>query len=211
MPDLRASAKGYQLTDAAQSPDGLGNYGLVTNPTIIAGRNSADAVSFDRPQGITPGTESFQNAYFADRQPSSRVHDWNLTFEKELLMNALMRVAYVGNHATHQDSYDDWNASMPTYTYVSNTKLTVPTGIAVNTALRPNPTQPYGNLQEYRKDGWGWSNGLQVEFQRRYNNGIGSGHVHADERHQGSLPRLVQRFLGGPGEFVPSGLRTHRS
>jgi len=163
----------YQLSDAAQSPDGIGNYGLVSAPTIIAGKNSADAVTFDKPQGITPGTESFQNAYFADRQPSSRVHDWNLTFEKELIQNTIMRVAYIGNHATHQDSYDDWNAQMPTYTYVTNTKLTPPTGIASNTATRPNPDQPYGNLQEYRKDGWGWSNGLQVEFERRYSKGVG--------------------------------------
>ena len=65
----------YQLTDAAQSPDGIGNYGLVSVPPIIAGKNSADAVTFSKPQGILPGTESFQNAYFADHQPSSRVHD----------------------------------------------------------------------------------------------------------------------------------------
>jgi hypothetical protein len=163
----------YQLTDASQSPDGVGNYGLVSNPSIIAGKNSANAVTFDKPLGITPGTESFQNAYFADKQPSSRVHDWNMTFEKELIQDTVMRVAYVGNHATHQDSYDDWNAQAPTFTYVTNTKLTPPTGVAANTATRPNPTQPYGNLQEYRKDGWGWSNGLQVEFERRYAKGVG--------------------------------------
>jgi Carboxypeptidase regulatory-like domain len=163
----------YQLTDAAQSPDGIGNYGLVSVPPIIAGKNSANAVSFDKPQGITPGTESFQNAYFADRQPSSRVHDWNLTVEKEVMKDTIMRVAYVGNWATHQDSYDDWNAQMPTYVYVTNTKLTPPTGIASNTATRPNPNQPYGNLQEYRKDGWGWSNGMQFELERRYSKGVG--------------------------------------
>jgi hypothetical protein len=163
----------YHLTDSAQSPDGIGNWGLVNVPTIIAGKNSANAVTFDKPMGITPGTETFQNAYFAPRQPSSRVHDWNLTVEKEIWLNTVMRVAYVGNHATHQDSYDDWNAQMPTYTWVVTRKLTPPTGIAANTATRPYPDLPYGNLQEYRKDGWGWSNGMQVEFQRRYAKGVG--------------------------------------
>ncbi len=162
----------YQLSDPAQSPDGVENYGLVSVPSIVTGKNSANAVSFDRPMGITPGTESFQNAYFAPRQPSSRVHDWNLTLEKEIMRQTLLRVAYVGNHATHQDSYDDWNAPMPTYTWVVTKKLTPPTGTAANTATRPNPTLPYGNLQEYRKDGWGWSNGMQVEVQRRYSQGL---------------------------------------
>ena len=59
--------------------------------------------------GITPGTESFQNAYFNPDQPTSRVHDWNLTLEKEIMRDTVLRVGYVGNHATNQDSYDDWN------------------------------------------------------------------------------------------------------
>ena len=36
----------YMLNDAAQSPDGVGNYGLVSIPAVVAGQNSADAVSF---------------------------------------------------------------------------------------------------------------------------------------------------------------------
>jgi hypothetical protein len=163
----------YGLTDGAQSPDGKGNYGLVSVPTIIAGKNSANAVTFDKPMGITPGTESFQNAYFNLDQPTSRVHDWNLTVEKEVVRDTVLRVAYVGNHPTNQDSYNDWNQQMPDYVWVSTKQLTPPTGVARNTVLRPNPTLPYGNLQEYRKDGWGWSNGAQVELQRRYAKGIG--------------------------------------
>jgi hypothetical protein len=38
---------------------------------------------------------------------------------------------------------------------------------------RPNPDQPYGNLQEYRRDGWGNSNGAQVQVERRYSKGFG--------------------------------------
>jgi hypothetical protein len=163
----------YQLTDPAQSPDGIGNYGLVSVPTIIAGKNSANAVTFDKPQGITPGTESFQVAYFADKQPSSRVHDWNLTLEKEVMRDTVARVAYVGNKATHQDSYDDWNVAMSDYVWVVTQKTTPPTGAVRNTIMRPNSQYPYGELQEYRKDGWGWSNGMQLELQRRYSKGIG--------------------------------------
>jgi hypothetical protein len=62
---------------------------------------------------------------------------------------------------------------MSDYVWVSTRQLTPPTGVARNTVLRPNPDQPYGNLQEYRKDGWGWSNGMQLELQRRYSSGVG--------------------------------------
>ena len=163
----------YELSDSAQSPDGLNNYGLVTVPTLVTGKNSANAVTFDRPMGITQGTESFQNAYFGPEQPTSSVHDWNLTMEKEVLRDTVVRAAYVGNYAVDQDSYYDWNAQMSDYVWVATRKLTPPTGVTRNTDLRPNSTLPYGNLQEYRKDGWGWSNGMQLELQRRYSKGIG--------------------------------------
>ena len=44
-------------------------------------------------------------------QPSSRVWDWNLTVEKQIMPETLLRVAYVGNHSTHLDSYDQTQLS----------------------------------------------------------------------------------------------------
>ena len=161
----------YELSNAAQSPDGIGNWGLVNAPSIVAGKNSANAVTFAKPMGINPGSESFQNAYFNPDQPTSRVHDWNLTLEKEIMRDTVMRVGYVGNHATHQDSYDDWNQPMPEYTWVATTKTQYPWDD--ESKPRPMSPMPYGNLQEYRKDGWGWSNGTQIEFERRYSKGFG--------------------------------------
>lgn len=163
----------YHLTDSAQSPDLIGNWGLVNKPTIVAGLNSANAVSFDKPMGITPGTESFQIAYFNPNQPTSRVHDWNLTMEKEILADTVLRASYVGNFAAFQDSYADLNPGMPTYVWVATKQLLPPTGVAANTATRPLSSYPLANVQEYRKDGWGHSNGAQVEIERRYSKGIG--------------------------------------
>ncbi len=165
----------YQLTDGAQSPagDGINNWGLINAPTIVAGKNSANAVTFDKPMGITPGTESFQNAYFNPNQPTSRVHDWNLTLEKEIMRDTVLRGAYVGNHATHQESYDDTNQSMPDYVWVSTKKVLPLSGSLRNYGARPISQGPYGNLQEWRKDGWGWSNGVQAELERRFSKGVG--------------------------------------
>ena len=163
----------YQLNDGVQSPDGINNWGLVNAPTIIAGKNSANAVSFDKPMGITPGTESFQNAYFNPDQPTSRVHDWNLTVEKEVMQDTVVRLGYVGNHATNQDSYDNNNPNMPDYTWVTTKQLKPLAAPLSNYANRPISQGPYGNIQEWRKDGWGWSNGAQIELERRYSKGFG--------------------------------------
>jgi hypothetical protein len=165
----------FQLTNGAQSPagDGIGNWGLINAPTIVAGKNSATAVSFDKPMGITPGTENFQNAYFNPDQPTSRVHDWNLTLEKEVMRDTVLRASYVGNKAAKQDSYDDWNQQEPSYVWMVRTKTLYPTGTAANYSTRPISAGPYGNLQEYRKDGWSWANGIKAEIERRYSRGFG--------------------------------------
>ncbi|HWR50929.1 MAG TPA: carboxypeptidase-like regulatory domain-containing protein [Bryobacteraceae bacterium] len=163
----------FGLTEATQSPDGQINYGLVSVPTIIAGKNSTNAVSMTNPTSIAPGSESFQAAYFDPNQPTSRVHDWNLTLEKEVASNMVMRVAYVGNRATHQDSYDNLNEMIPNYVWYMTKQEKLPTGTLANQLRRPYSEYPYGDLQEYRKDGWSNSNGAQFELERRYSKGVG--------------------------------------
>jgi hypothetical protein len=161
------------LTSASESPDGLSNYGFMTTPTIIAGRNSANAIDLSNPTGLTIGSEAYQTAYFNPDQPSSRVHDWNLTIEKEIMPDTVLRAGYVGNHASYQDSYDDWNQQIPAYVWYQTTKRPLPTGVLSNQLIRPNSAYPYGNLQEYRKDGWGNSNGVLIEVERRLSKGVG--------------------------------------
>ena len=59
---------------------------------------------------------------------------------------------------------------------MTTTKLTPPTdgnASADTAAAQSGTTYPYGDLQEYRKDGWGWSNGIQFEVERRYSKGVG--------------------------------------
>jgi len=162
-----------QLTSDAESPDGLPNYGLVSAPTVIAGRNSANAIDLNNPVGVQYGGDAYQAAYFAPKQPSSRVYDWNLTLEKEVIPDTVVRVAYVGNHAAYQDSYDDWNQQIPSYVWFKTRGTPLPTGPQSAALRRPNPTFPYGNLQEYRRDGWGNSNGMTVQVERRYAKGVG--------------------------------------
>ena len=174
---FRSSYTNSALTLAGQSPDGQQNYGLVSVPTIIAGKNSADAISLTNPTGITPGGTSFQAYFFDPHQPTSRVYDWNFTIEKEILRNTVVRVAYVGNHATDQEIENSLNASIPQWVWLTTTHQPYPTGTYSTAAMRPlnqtGTTLPYGEIQEFTKAGWSDGNGAQVEVERRLSKGIG--------------------------------------
>jgi len=168
----------YLLTSSAFAPDKLPNYGLIYTPTVIAGKNSANALSLNDVAGIAIGDQSFQEAYFNPNQPTSRVYEWNFTLEKEVMPNTLLRLAYVGNHAAYQDSYNNLNAQIPQWVWYTTTHSQYPTGpfgAALSRPLNVTPTGvlPYGDIQEYRKDGWGNANGAQIEFERRYSHGYG--------------------------------------
>ena len=168
----------YLQTSSAFSPDGLPNYGLINTPSIIAGKNSANALSLTNVAGIAVGDQSFQQAFFNPNQPTSRVYEWNFTIEKEVMANTLVRAGYVGNHSAYQDSYLNLNAQTPSWVWYMTRGTQYPTGtfgLAASRPLNTTPTGtlPYGDIQEYRKDGWGNANGLQVEFERRYSKGFG--------------------------------------
>jgi len=163
----------YWLTTAGQSPDGKSNWGLIGAPTIVAGKNSSNAVSLTNLGSLTIGEDAFRAAYFTPDQPSSRVWDWNLTVEKQIMPETVLRLAYVGNHSTHLDSYDQTNMPMNSYVWAVTKGTTPPDDAWASAEVRPNPTLPYGDLNAYGKDGWGWSNGIQAEIHRRFSKGIG--------------------------------------
>ncbi len=158
---------------ATYSPDGIGNYGMRSIPTIIAGQNSADAIHADSPTGIEVGADSFQASYWAPKQPTPMVQDWNLTVEKEIMKDTIVRAAYVGNHASNQELYDNYNLSIPSYVWLATTKEPFPTGDLATAAMHPWSNNLYGDLQEWRNEGWGNYNGAQFEVERRYSKGFG--------------------------------------
>jgi len=170
------------LTSASQSPDGIRNYGLVSVPTVVAGKNSSNVINLSDPDGITPGTVNFQDIFFDPHQPSNRVYDWNLTIEKELTSNTVLRMAYVGNRATNQEVVDGLNNSIydqNPWVWYTTTHEEYPTGDYAVAAVRPlNPQSngtvlPYGDLGRFTKVGWSSSNGVQVELEHRFSKGIG--------------------------------------
>ncbi len=160
------------MTQASASPDGLRNYGLVSVPKYIAGQNTTKAITLNdlNPSSIIAGEDAYNAAWFNPDQPSAKVHDWNLTMEKEIMKDTVVRVAYVGSRLSNQDSYDDLNQMKPDYVWYTTTGQPFP---ETSPELRPYSNTPYGEIQEYRRDGWGNSNGATFEIERRFSKGYG--------------------------------------
>ncbi|MGE5644245.1 MAG: carboxypeptidase-like regulatory domain-containing protein [Acidobacteriota bacterium] len=163
------------MTAPASSPDGIRNYGLVSTPQWIAGKNSTNAVTLNdlNPGSIIIGEDAYNAAYFDPDQPSARVHDWNLTLEKELMANTVLRVAYVGNHLSNQDAYVDVNQTIPEYVWYKTLGIPRPDNDRASAEVRPYSTSPYGEVKRYTRDGWGNANGGTIEIERRLSKGYG--------------------------------------
>lgn len=159
------------LTDPALTPDGIGNYGMRSVPTIIAGENSRNAVTLEQASGLTRG--SVNASYFAQNQPDARVQDWNFTMEKELWRDTVARASYVGNHADHLEQFYRYNENTPDYIWYVTTGERLPTGEFSGVARRPYDKLVYGLIEEYRMTGWSNYHGLQLELERRYSRGYG--------------------------------------
>ncbi len=181
------------LTLSAESPDGIQNWGLVGAPPYIAGLNSTTAIGATINPISVLANGSINAAFFDPNEPSPRVHTWNLTLEKELVANTVLRLSYVGNHGSNLDMYQDLNQSMvnySTYNWETRTGTLVPGGEFGDQEVRPlavfgtvgvpgaatgspNPLSPYSDIQEFGRYGWSNSNGGTVELERRFSKGVG--------------------------------------
>jgi hypothetical protein len=161
------------LTVGSQSPDGIGNYGMRSIPTIIAGQNSADAIDVNNPRGMEIGGDPTQASYWKPNQPTPRVQDWSLTLEKEIMKDTIVRAAWVGNKAQHQELYDDFNQQIPEYVWYATRHEPLPTDERAAAEIRPWDNYVYGDLQEWQNTGWGNYSGGQFELERRYSKGFG--------------------------------------
>ncbi len=161
----------YQFSNSAQSPDRLPNYGMRAAPTVIAGVNSRDVLDLSNPAGVSRG--GFLVSYFDPNQPTSRAHQMNVTFEREILQDTVVRAGYVGTHGSRLDMYYSYNQSPNDWIWFTTRGIPRPTGTFSGTATRAFETTMYGEIEEYRKTGWSNSQNIQVEVQRRYSKGYG--------------------------------------
>ncbi len=159
------------FTSAAQSPDGLPNYAMRSVPSVIAGVNSSGVIDTKRPGSVNRG--GFTVNFFDPQQPLTRVHEWNLTVEREVLENVVARLSYVGNHGFNLEQFRHFNQAPNNYIWFTTTGLALPTGEFAGVARRSYDKATYGDIRRYQKTGWSNYNGLTFEVQRRHSKGFG--------------------------------------
>ncbi len=159
------------VNSAAQSPDGMSNYGLRSAPAILAGVNSRNAIDLNNPAAVTRG--SFVVSWYDPHQPTSMAHQWNLTLEREVWSHTVARAGYVGTHGSNIDQYYNINSAPNNYVWFATTGLPLPTGEYSGVARRVFDQTTYGNLYVYGKEGWSNYNAVQLELRRRYTRGYG--------------------------------------
>ncbi|MFB3828128.1 MAG: carboxypeptidase regulatory-like domain-containing protein [Bryobacteraceae bacterium] len=170
-----STARFYNNPNAAErSPDGIRNYLMRSVPTIVAGKNSSDAVSLNDPKSVLSLSRGSASVFsFDPNQPTSLAHDWNVTFEKEVMQNTVVRAGYVGNAGRNLDQNRAINNAMPDYIWYATTGLQLPTGEYSAVARRDWDQTVYGNLNRYQKTGYSNYHGVQLEAERRFNRGYG--------------------------------------
>jgi hypothetical protein len=158
----------YSPDSSGYYPDGRPGYSLRNQPTYVAGANTRNVLdNTSGTFGLTAG--SLTSSLIDPHYPDARVHDWNLTFEKEILPRTLARVAWVGNHAAYMDVFRNINPAASQFVWASNTGLTYPTNAG---GARPYDAT-YGDIVMSGKYGYTNYTGMQFEISRRFSKGIG--------------------------------------
>jgi len=152
------------------SPDGIGNWWLRNPPQFISGQNTTDLVQPSDAKSLGRGCCGV--SYFNTEMPDPRVQDWNLTVEKEIMANTVARAGYFGNHSTRLEQKYNFNDSTPAYVWYQTTHTPTPTGEFSQVALRPLENTYWGYIERWQNTGWGNSNGIQLEVERRYSKGV---------------------------------------
>ncbi|MFB3825424.1 MAG: carboxypeptidase regulatory-like domain-containing protein [Bryobacteraceae bacterium] len=159
------------MNNAAESPDGLPNYLLRNAPVYVVGKNARNMISADKP--VIGNVGSIGASYYDPYQPVTKIDQWNVTLEREIISNTVLRLSLLGNHGFDLDQMYNYNDPMSDYIWFVKTGLPLPTGERAGVARRPYSSEPYGNLEVQLKTGKSNFHGFQVEFERRFSRGVG--------------------------------------
>jgi len=158
------------VSDAALTPDGLPNYGLRSTQQYVAGVNTPNSIiNVNDTRLITPG---FEADFLDPNTADPRVQDWNLTIEKEVMPNTIVRASYTGNHVSRIMQRIGYNDATPSYIWYATQQQPLPTGLYSAVGTRPWGNQAYGNVYGFSPIGFSNYNGVNLEFERRFNNGL---------------------------------------
>lgn len=147
--------------------------------------------SVQSPFSFTPFPKDMKNA---------RVQMWNFTLERELSATTSLRLTYTGNHSSDLMQTVNYNVTEPTYSYALQNGV-LPSSAA---ALRVNPF--WGDLGAREPVGYGNNNQIQVNLERRMNNGLQFQWYYVFTRAL-STSDANEGFSSNPGQQVPDAVQ----
>jgi hypothetical protein len=169
LPPFRATFS-HNPNSAATSPDGISNYLLRTVPTIIAGANSANVIDLNNPTAIGRGVAV--RGMDGD-QSSVKIHEWNLTFEKQLARSTVFRISYKGKHGVNTDQLYEINPQANDYIWYTTTGEPTPTGEFASVARRIYDKNAYTDVRILQRSGYINTAVWSFEVERRFSKGLG--------------------------------------
>lgn len=177
-----AAAYTQSYTAANQAVDGLANELIRYNDPVefgVMGVNTSNAVNTTTTNSILPGLTSIT---LNPNSPPAFASEANVTIEKSLIGNSVLRVSYVWTHATNLDVQDSFNNHPSTYQWEMTTGTALPTGGAsvigtsqqntyAATATGPYDQTTWGASNMRERNGWSNYNGFQASYQRLFHHG----------------------------------------
>ncbi|MBO0799780.1 MAG: hypothetical protein J2P31_13245, partial [Blastocatellia bacterium] len=129
-----------------------------------------NAVDVTSPLGIGRGQSVIG---MDENQPSLRIHEWNLTIEKQISANNVIRFTYNGKHGINADSTIQINPAPSNFIYYAETKQPLPTGPFASVALHVYDQNAYTSVLVFQKKGYINSSTWTAQFERRFTKGLG--------------------------------------
>jgi hypothetical protein len=160
----------YNPNSANQSPDGKQNYLLRTIPTFISGLNSANAVDVETLAGLGIGQPV---RGMGENQPSLRIHEWNVTLEKQISQNTVIRLRYTGKHGVNADQLIEINPQGNDYFWYVTQGRSLPQGARASVERRVFDKEAYTEVRMLEKTGFINSSTWSIEIERRFTKGLG--------------------------------------
>jgi len=160
----------YNPNAANQSPDGIANYLLRTVPETQAGVNSAGVIDLDNPTAVGRGRSVVG---LDGAQPSLRIHEWNLTLEKQIAASTVVRLAYKGKHGVNADQLFNINGTQSDYVWYLTTGRPLPAGEFSGVLRRPYDQNAYTDVRLLQRSGYINSATWSLEVERRFRGGLG--------------------------------------
>lgn len=156
----------YSFNSSQYQP--LPNYALLSAPTVIAGKNSANVVNVSAANAIAPGSMN-PLMYFNPHLPTARAHQWNVTLEKEIMENTVVGVSWIGTAGRDLDQTYEYNAAPTAYVFYESQGVAIPTGSNANTTRQYDSV--WNAINQYSHVGYSNYEGIRLEVLRRFTRG----------------------------------------